>query len=176
MDRATVSPFGKNNNLFHLAGRRGRGPRGGETLLGLSVSKFEVQRSTGVSQLCLPAKKKRKDLGEFWNVTGLCRSVSSVSPQLQCLLWQRKISEERKSLLWKTTAAGKYGATFTDANAETRELEGGTEAVDRMMQYGRPGGLRAGCSTVIPPHPSCVISHSNSLNNPEVSKPASCWT
>lgn len=52
----------------------------------------------------------------------------------------------------------KSGAAFTDANAEKAELWLRSLAADTMMQYGSPEGLQTGCPTVIPPHPSCVIS------------------
>lgn len=143
MDRATVSPFGKNNNLLHLAGRRGRGPRHRETLLNLSVSECGVQRSREArershSHACLLKKK----IYRFQTQRALCCSPSSASPQHQCFLWKRKTSEECESLLGKKKLAVKNGAAFTHANAEAAELRLRTGAADRTMQHGSRRGFK----------------------------------
>lgn len=184
MDTATVSPFGRNNNLFHLAGRRGRGPRRRETLLNLSVSECGLQRSRSAPPL-MPARSKN-DLLQLSNVTGfvsLGEFGFTTTPMFSTVEEKKRgmqvaaVKEDAGSEMWRSIH---WCSCRKSGESELR-----TVAVDRMMQYGGLGASSWMSSSNPSTSELCyqpeqlnlsLEPRSNSLNNPKESKVTSCMT
>lgn len=110
------------------------------------------------NRLCGPHKKRY--VPKRFGVGRMLLLVGFTTPPVFSMVMENKWRMQVAALN-QDNVAMKCGTAFTDANTEKTELCLRTLAADRMIQYGNPEGLQAGCTTVIPTQPSCVISQSN---------------
>lgn len=98
--------------------------------------------------------------GEWW---GRVQSSPSTSSRLQTGVFSKAREDERGSrvvVFGSGRCSVKYGTTHTNSNAQKTELSQSTNCWQNDAAW-HSQGPRAGCTTVIPTQPSCVISQCN---------------